>query len=52
MNQRFVRVFYNHRRSEFGIGVPVKGRRKTIPVGSMPASMLAKALPNNPLPPW
>ncbi|MDP3529279.1 MAG: hypothetical protein Q8R93_08170 [Methylicorpusculum sp.] len=32
---------HTHRRSKFGTGVPVKGRRKTIHVGSMPASMLA-----------
>jgi len=42
---------YIYCRSKFGIGVPVKGRRKYIPVSSMPASMLAKPLPNNPLPP-
>ncbi|MDP2180018.1 hypothetical protein [Methylicorpusculum sp.] len=44
-------AIYTHRRSKFGTGVPVKGRRKYIRVGSMPASMLAKPLPNNPLPP-
>ncbi|MDP2180436.1 hypothetical protein [Methylicorpusculum sp.] len=42
---------YTLRRSKFGTGVPVKGRRKYIPIGSIPASMLAKPLPNNPLPP-
>jgi len=40
---------YTYRRSKFGNGVPVKGRRKYIPIGSMPAFMLAKTLPNNPL---
>ncbi|MDO9240723.1 MAG: hypothetical protein Q7U30_11950, partial [Methylicorpusculum sp.] len=42
---------YIQRRSKFGTGLPVKGRRKTIPIGSMPASMLTKPLPNTPLPP-
>jgi len=42
---------YSHRKSKFGTGVPVKGLRKTIPIGSMTASLLAKPLPNNPLPP-
>jgi hypothetical protein len=49
--KKVCKTFYTHRRSKFGTGVPVKGRRKTIHVGSMPASMLAKPLPNNPLPP-
>ncbi|MCD2449363.1 hypothetical protein GO003_003040 [Methylicorpusculum oleiharenae] len=42
---------HTHRGSKFGTGVPVKGRRIYIHVGPMPASMLAKPLPNNPLPP-
>ncbi len=30
-------ISYTHRRSKFGAGVPVKGRREYVPVGSMPA---------------
>ena len=57
----FVRIFvfssnrilrYSRRGSKFGTGVPAKGPCKTIYVGSMPASMPAKPLQNNPLPPW
>jgi hypothetical protein len=47
MNQRPIGAFYTQRRSKFGIGMPAKGRRKAIRVGSM----LAKPLPNTPLPP-
>ncbi|CCE24612.1 protein of unknown function [Methylotuvimicrobium alcaliphilum 20Z] len=35
-----------------GIGVPVKGRREYVHVGSMTASMLPKPLPNTPTPPY
>ncbi|MDP3530759.1 hypothetical protein [Methylicorpusculum sp.] len=36
-------AWYTYRRSKFGTGVPVKGRRKYIHVGSMPASHAGKA---------
>ena len=35
---------YTYRRSKFGAGVFVKGRREYIPVGYVPASLLAKTL--------
>jgi hypothetical protein len=39
---------YTHRRSKFGTGVPVKGRRKYIPIGSYSSIHAGKAFAEQP----
>ena len=43
---------YNLCQTKFGVGVPIKGGREYVHVGSMTESMLPKPLPNTPTPPY